>query len=374
MDGYKKIIFISSIVLLIISTISCNVSQPKYVNLYVGETTRNNGSIPKSFNEVKKDTLSTVSYIDTTEGKTNVKTKVDHPKVKDKKVKDTTLNLQKPFNKSNDDFFVQDKDVIDRKFDSKKDSIQLLKNRITTLENDQNRKTKTIEKTKDITERVERVERVQPIVTVLKNTDDDKENQRLLKIKNDSIAYLKAKLSQEKNYKVNVDTTNTVEKDRVKPLMKKDTILENPNLLNLQDSISDFKKRMKIEDKSYPLRDTIYIEKIPNVNVKIEKLPVTFTAFYKSGRNLPTNNAVQDAINVIKEIDIEKIELKGYTDSSGNSIINQRLTSQRIQYIFDQIKLLINIDKIFIQNFGETFASKNVVQEERKVEIVIYEK
>ena len=69
-----------------------------------------------------------------------------------------------------------------------------------------------------------------------------------------------------------------------------------------------------------------------------------------------------------------KATLSGYTDSSGDEIINKEITNRRLNYLSEIIAPWIEKENIFFQNFGDTFASDIVIKEERRVEIRIYTK
>ncbi|MFN3756440.1 MAG: hypothetical protein ACK4RM_05760, partial [Flavobacterium sp.] len=118
--------------------------------------------------------------------------------------------------------------------------------------------------------------------------------------------------------------------------------------------------------------DTMQVQK-PIVATNIEtKKPIVFTAYYQIGQTQPKNEIVTSLIEALENNKINKVELAGFTDSTGTVAVNKRITNTRINYIYNKITPLVPIDRIYIQNFGQNFASETRVDEERRVEIKLY--
>jgi len=118
--------------------------------------------------------------------------------------------------------------------------------------------------------------------------------------------------------------------------------------------------------------DTTQVEKpLPTTNIETKK-PMLLTAYYQIGQTQPSNEVVTSLMEVLENNKITKVELAGYTDSTGTVAVNKRITNTRINYIYNKITPLVPIDRIYIQNFGQNFASETRVDEERRVEIRLY--
>ncbi|MCA1757285.1 MAG: hypothetical protein LC649_07505 [Bacteroidales bacterium] len=83
-----------------------------------------------------------------------------------------------------------------------------------------------------------------------------------------------------------------------------------------------------------------------------------------------------DILRKIAEITTEKkpvtIILKGYTDRSGSAEVNRAITSRRLNLLRESLTGMgIDDTIIFTQNFGSQYASETIINEERRVEIVI---
>ena len=103
-------------------------------------------------------------------------------------------------------------------------------------------------------------------------------------------------------------------------------------------------------------------------------VPDTVILFYRSGSAEAVNK--EDVFRHIEDITAEKnpvaIILKGYTDRSGSSEVNRVITTQRLNLIRQALaRMGIDDTIIFTQNFGSQYASETIINEERRVEIVI---
>ncbi|MCF8218664.1 MAG: OmpA family protein [Bacteroidales bacterium] len=101
---------------------------------------------------------------------------------------------------------------------------------------------------------------------------------------------------------------------------------------------------------------------------------VSFTVYYETSVIEPDNFVKLK--NRLQKIDTEKAEmilLSGHTDSSGDAERNLELSSKRMRFIENYIvEKGFNPRKIYKQNFGEKFASKEKIERERRVEVRIY--
>ncbi len=186
-------------------------------------------------------------------------------------------------------------------------------------------------------------------------------------------------LSQEKEFVKN-DTINQ-QADLVKP--QQESIGKNDSIKNGVGKIKDVNNEGLMEtdsinhlqnnNENYLISrnqtDTVFnIEKLPAS--KFEAVDtILITANYNMGKVEPDNDVLSEIKQISLNKSISKIVLSGHTDSSGNKIVNKRITDERLNYILSQINSLVPIDNIYLQNFGDTFASKNVVPSERRVEI-----
>ncbi|MFZ6664664.1 hypothetical protein [Peijinzhouia sedimentorum] len=106
-----------------------------------------------------------------------------------------------------------------------------------------------------------------------------------------------------------------------------------------------------------------------------EKIDTTLIIlYYEMGKTTSKSYSLESLNELLRNENITKIELSGYTDASGNKAINERITNSRINYMYSKISSYISVKKIFTQNFGKTFASETIIPEERKLEIRIFAK
>lgn len=98
---------------------------------------------------------------------------------------------------------------------------------------------------------------------------------------------------------------------------------------------------------------------------------IDFVVYYKLGATIPM--ASKETIERIKEVyngqPVRKVILSGYTDSSGSSSVNRRITNKRLDYFVSELRSFIPSGKLFTQNFGDEFTSDTVVEAERRLEI-----
>ena len=139
----------------------------------------------------------------------------------------------------------------------------------------------------------------------------------------------------------------------------------------LQDTLQMLKKRVQsIEKQTLSVNDTPMPAKQGKTDTTL------IVAFYKRGEIKPMQ--LESVLKQIKELcsntNVAKITLAGYTDSSGNETINNKITIKRLNYLSEKISPWITKEKMFFQNFGDIFASDTMVSNERRIEITILTK
>ncbi len=147
--------------------------------------------------------------------------------------------------------------------------------------------------------------------------------------------------------------------------------VENPSLIaeieNLQDSIIQLQSYIYLKDKAFDSLEGKLIA--PKSNDSI-----LFTAYYNPGKTISTKEkAILNKLNQkIVDRRVVKVSLISYTDSSGSPELNLRLSNQRVvRWIDKLVKNGIPRKLIFMQYFGAEYASKQVVENERRVEIIV---
>ncbi|MDO8951661.1 MAG: hypothetical protein Q7U86_03490, partial [Draconibacterium sp.] len=147
----------------------------------------------------------------------------------------------------------------------------------------------------------------------------------------------------------------------------------------MQNAIQLLKTRVLIlEKQTVPEKATpVLVMQEERVAPVEEKSDTTLiVAFYKSGEIKPIE--VESVLKQIKELcnntNVIKITLSGYTDNSGNATINKKITTRRLNYLSEKMISWISKEKIFFHNFGDTFASDTIVNDERRIEIRIHTK
>ena len=240
----------------------------------------------------------------------------------------------------------------------KNDSIQLLTNKLTIVENQQQQIYDSLKQKSPF------------LQNVFKGNTSSK---MLIKIKSDSIALLKMK-SDSLNYllkKKDVDT-NYLQDDSLKMKLKqnedinKETFkiiqLKSDSILSLRKSINELKRwnlenTDKLSDKIFIQTDTLLL-----------------IAYYSSGSLVPIRmNEIMDQLKeYLKSKNVVSVLLAGYTDISGSASINKRFTSKRLDLIRKKmISIGYSTKSIFVQNWGNTYASATVNELDRKVEVYV---
>jgi outer membrane protein OmpA-like peptidoglycan-associated protein len=147
--------------------------------------------------------------------------------------------------------------------------------------------------------------------------------------------------------------------------------------INFNYTLSSLNKALK-NAKSKPVKK---VEKQPQpvekIEPKVTKKPVFDTVridlLYDPGKKEPQNlSKLKGVLNDVSKQNIYRIFISGYTDSSGNSMLNLTLSQKRVQEIRNYLTSE-GIDNriIFSQAFGEQYASNPILDRERRVEVEI---
>lgn len=161
--------------------------------------------------------------------------------------------------------------------------------------------------------------------------------------------------------------------------VKETIVLENKSdkavyeKLNSQnDTIKQLKEQLTQKALLQQKTDTIYkVNEVPVYKTK-EVDSLSITAFYDIGKTTPSNDVMKELKEVLESKTVGKVMLSGYTDASGNQSINKALTDRRLEYIKELMAKVVPIHKIYVQNFGDRFASSEIIPTERRVEITVY--
>ncbi|MFO7656877.1 MAG: hypothetical protein R6W78_07405 [Bacteroidales bacterium] len=204
---------------------------------------------------------------------------------------------------------------------------------------------------------------------------------QLLQTKNDTILFLRSQLY---NLRLQSATKDTVivenEGKDIQPAKELVFEQETSDLFQaLQDTMQMLKNLvLSLEEQIIPAMDTTALSSHDKKDVPSPAITDTIllVAFYEMGEIKPLKE--ESILQQIKELcsnrNVTKIVLSGYTDSSGNELINKEITNTRLNYLLENIIPWIAKEKVFFQNFGDAFASDRVVIEERRIEIIIYTK
>lgn len=153
---------------------------------------------------------------------------------------------------------------------------------------------------------------------------------------------------------------------------KMDKFTYDATLNSQKDTINQLKNQLRQKELQQQKTDTIFKTKEVPVFKTQEIDTLRLTAFYEMGKTKPSSNVLEELKDETQVKSVIKVMLSGHTDASGNQRINKALTDRRLDYIKDFISTFIPIDKIYVQNFGNKFASEEVIATERRVEITLY--
>jgi outer membrane protein OmpA-like peptidoglycan-associated protein len=142
------------------------------------------------------------------------------------------------------------------------------------------------------------------------------------------------------------------------------------------DSLNRVLERMEAMRASAPVAaDTVFKEVVrkidrPVATTKSEQLILFFDRGAMRGHN---EAAVIDEIKkALGTKTVERIKLSGHTDRSGSASVNLDISRRRVEAFQDAlIKAGVDDTLIFSQHFGSRFASDTVVEDERRIDVVI---
>jgi hypothetical protein len=215
-------------------------------------------------------------------------------------------------------------------------------------------------------------------VQPLKSQQSDTTLMQLLQAKNDTILFLQSRLQ---NLQLQPQKRDIVfsekEAKETQPVEEFVAKKKATDLQVSQDTMRMLKTRvLSLEEQILRSKDTPALagkeqKDVPNTALTDTTLLI---AYYELGEIQPLKE--ESLLKQIKELcrkkTVANITLSGYTDRSGNEIINKEITTRRLNYLSGMIIPSVTKEKIFFQNFGDTFASEMVVNEERRIEIRIY--
>jgi hypothetical protein len=399
MDGHKKITGIVIISAIALALFSCRVQMPAYAGLYV------DNSIPHSdstahIGEVPPDMVDTTAIIeaglnnDSHPAKEMIMLFSDsiYPyEVKNqlKRIADSVqllshqmLELQKQLAEIDNTSVTGEKLQQFRQADGsqneadlkqllqvKNDTITMLRNQLNELKKHTELKTDTVYVIRETTGS-----------PVTENQQNDQLIQQLLRSKDEQINNLQNQLDQLQLLAQKRDTVY-IEKEVKEELSLKEITgqQKETGFQSLHDTISLLKSRvLSLEEQIMPGKDTTIPERQDEKDEPLTGITDTtlFVAYYLRGKIKPIEE--EKILQQIKELNRDKIVVKvtlsGYTDSSGDKIINKEITNRRLNYLSEMIVPWIAKEKIFFQNFGDIFASDTIIDDERRVEIRIYTK
>ena len=204
---------------------------------------------------------------------------------------------------------------------------------------------------------------------------------QLLQTKNDTIQFLRRQLQNLQIQSQKRDTIYIEKKDKeLQPVKEFVPEQKTSELFQaLLDTIGLLKTSvLSLEEQILPGMETITPVRQDEKDIPHGAITDTtlIVGYYELGEIKPLEE--ESLLKQIKELcsnkNVIEITLSGYTDSSGNEAINERITNMRINYLSEKISSWIEKDKVYFQNFGDTFASEMTVNDERRIEIRIYTK
>lgn len=218
---------------------------------------------------------------------------------------------------------------------------------------------------------------------VVENQQNDQLILQLLRSKDEQINNLQNQLDQRQDLQLLPQKRDTVyiEKE-VKELQSVKEIAgqqKETGLQSLHDTIRLLKSRvLSLEEQIMSGRDTTITARQDEKDELLTVITDTilYVAYYLRGEIKPIEEEkiLQQIKELYRDTVVAKVTLSGYTDSSGDEIINKEITNRRLNYLSEMIVPWIAKEKIFFQNFGDVFASDTVIEDERRVEIRIYTK
>ncbi len=254
----------------------------------------------------------------------------------------------------------QTNDLSQQQLRAKDEQIHMLQNRLNAMQNVADRTPQPIHSTREPLQ-------IQPSIS----HQTDRSTIQLMQAQNDTIQNLHRQLY---NLRLQNQARDTILIEREAGEMLDSEQDTSDLYYTLQDTMQLLQARVhSLEEQALPEKDTGQDEE----EINIEKIDTTLiVAFYKIGKINPYEEAsvLKQTKDLCNNNNVTKITLSGYTDSSGNEIINKTITNKRLNYLSEKIIPWISSEKIFFQNFGDSFASDSVVSDERRIEIRILTK
>lgn len=204
--------------------------------------------------------------------------------------------------------------------------------------------------------------------------------QQIFQAQNDTIQFLKSQIQMLQLQPQKTDTVYIESEDNEQQSVK-EIVAESKttDLQLLQDTISLLKTLvLSLEEQIVQGMNTALLvnQKEKDTSYTTKTDTTLLVAYYKAGEIKPLEevNIFQQIKELYRIKNVIKITLSGYTDSSGSERINKEITNRRLNYLSEMIMPWVAMEKVFFQNFGETFASDIVVDDERRIEMRIYTK
>ncbi|MFV0390998.1 MAG: OmpA family protein [Paludibacteraceae bacterium] len=163
-------------------------------------------------------------------------------------------------------------------------------------------------------------------------------------------------------YKIRQDTTQL--QDTIsKVLLTESSVMTE----QLKDSISQLQAYIRLKNRTLDSLESKLVANSPLNDT------ILTTIYFAPGKTIGIDQKekLQDLMVKINDKKVVKILLLSYTDSSGSSHLNLKLSNRRAVQLVDELtKLGIAQEKILLQYFGSKFASDEAIDNERRVEIL----
>lgn len=205
------------------------------------------------------------------------------------------------------------------------------------------------------------------------------QNQKLQQAQKDSIQLLQSRLQKFQLQNPQIDTVY-IEKEFKELQASKNLLIKqkDADYQVLQDSLALYKSRLlNLEKEIQSGMDTMALLRMKEKKV-LKTVPTDtslLVAFYGLGSIKPLyeDSLINMLKQSIKDDQISKITISGYTDTSGSEKINKEITNKRINYMMEILSQWIAIENIYVQNFGKTFSSDvKDSEQQRRLELKIF--
>ena len=348
MDGNKKITGIIFAGIIVLAITACKVQPPGYVSLYVDTLISVSDTTDPGEAPLNMEDTAMAHVVDTTVAIEAELPVFLHPAEEMGKPQADPLTLQQ--------------------LRAKDEQIRMLQDQLNAMQN------AAVTTPQPITREPAKL---QP----LGNQQTDPLTLQLLQARNDTIQLLRSQLYNLQLHTLKNDTV-FIEKE-AKELQPANELVADQKVYDLfkasQDTIRLLKTHvLSLEEQILAGKDTPVIAKQDEKDIpyKTKTDTVLLVAYYSLGKVKPLEeeSILQQIKELCKNKNVTKIILSGYTDSSGSEIINKEITTLRLNYLLEKTIPWIAKEKVFFQNFGDTFASDMVVSDERRIEIRIQSK